>query len=213
VRVLKKQDPAFLKKYDLSSLRALFLAGEPLDEPTAKWIAESLGRPIIDNYWQTESGWPILTVANGVEKKASKFGSPGVPMYGYDVKLVHESTGEELKGPDQKGVVVIEGPTPPGFMQTVWRDDARYVNTYWSSIRAGRCTAPSTGASATRTATTTSWAARRRDQRGRPPPGHARDRGEHLLASQHRRSRGGGRGDQLKGQVASPSPSSRTPRG
>ncbi|GAB3760326.1 propionate--CoA ligase [Ramlibacter monticola] len=134
VRVLKKQDPAFLKKYDLSSLRALFLAGEPLDEPTAKWIAESLGRPIIDNYWQTESGWPILTVANGVEKKASKFGSPGVPMYGYDVKLVHESTGEELKGPDQKGVVVIEGPTPPGFMQTVWRDDARYVNTYWSSI-------------------------------------------------------------------------------
>jgi propionyl-CoA synthetase len=134
VRVLKKQDPAFLKKYDLSSLRALFLAGEPLDEPTAKWIADSLGRPIIDNYWQTESGWPILTIANGVEKKDSKFGSPGVPMYGYDVKLVHESTGEELKGPDQKGVVVIEGPTPPGFMQTVWGDDERYVKTYWSSI-------------------------------------------------------------------------------
>ncbi|NNU42878.1 propionate--CoA ligase [Ramlibacter montanisoli] len=134
VRVLKKQDPAFLKKYDLSSLRALFLAGEPLDEPTAKWISESLGRPIIDNYWQTESGWPILTVANGVEKKPSKFGSPGVPMYGYDVRLVHESTGEELTGPDQKGVVVIKGPTPPGFMQTVWKDDERFVKTYWSSI-------------------------------------------------------------------------------
>lgn len=134
VRVLKKQDPAFLKKYDLSSLKALFLAGEPLDEPTARWISEGLGVPVIDNYWQTESGWPILTVANGVEKKASKFGSPGVPMYGYDVRLVHESTGEELTGPGQKGVVVIEGPTPPGFMQTVWKDDARFVDTYWSSI-------------------------------------------------------------------------------
>ncbi|HEX7888574.1 MAG TPA: propionate--CoA ligase [Ramlibacter sp.] len=134
VRVLKKQDPAFLKKYDLSSLKALFLAGEPLDEPTARWISEGLGVPIIDNYWQTESGWPILTVANGVEKQRSKFGSPGVPMYGYDVRLLHESTGEELTGADQKGVVVIEGPTPPGFMQTVWGDDERFVQTYWSGI-------------------------------------------------------------------------------
>ena len=134
MRVLKKQDPAFLKKYDLSSLKALFLAGEPLDEPTARWISDGLGVPIIDNYWQTESGWPILTVANGVEKQKSKFGSPGLPMYGYDVRIVHEATGEELTQPDQKGVVVIEGPTPPGFMQTVWRDDARYVQTYWSSI-------------------------------------------------------------------------------
>ncbi|MCM3564162.1 propionate--CoA ligase [Hydrogenophaga intermedia] len=134
VRVLKKQDPAYLKQYDLSSLKALFLAGEPLDEPTARWIADGLGVPIIDNYWQTESGWPILTIANGVEKKASKFGSPGIPMYGYSVKLLHESTGEELTGANEKGVVVIEGPTPPGFMQTVWRDDARFVNTYWKSI-------------------------------------------------------------------------------
>ncbi len=134
VRVLKKQDPAFLKKYDLSSLKALFLAGEPLDEPTAQWISDGLGRPIIDNYWQTESGWPILALANGVEKRTSKFGSPGVPMYGYDVKLVHESTGEELTAPNQKGVVVIEGPTPPGFMQTVWGDDERYVKTYWQTV-------------------------------------------------------------------------------
>lgn len=134
VRVLKKQDPAALKKHDLSSLRALFLAGEPLDEPTARWIADALGRPIIDNYWQTESGWPILTVANGIETQASKFGSPGIPMYGYDVKLIDEATGEELTGPNQKGVVVIEGPLPPGFMQTVWRDDERFVNTYWKSI-------------------------------------------------------------------------------
>jgi propionyl-CoA synthetase len=134
VRVLKKQDPAYLKRYDLSSLRALFLAGEPLDEPTAQWIADGIERPIIDNYWQTESGWPILTIANGVEKQRSKFGSPGVAMYGYKVKLVDENTGAELTGANEKGVVVIDGPLPPGFMQTVWRDDARYVDTYWKSV-------------------------------------------------------------------------------
>jgi len=134
VRVLKKQDPAFLSKYDLSSLRALYLAGEPLDEPTAKWIAGALGKPIIDNYWQTESGWPILTIANGVEKAPSKFGSPGVPMYGYNVKLLNESTGEEIRCADEKGVVMIEGPLPPGCMQTVWQDDARFVKTYWTVL-------------------------------------------------------------------------------
>ena len=134
IRVLKKQDPALLKKYDLSSLRALFLAGEPLDEPTARWIADGLGVPIIDNYWQTESGWPILTIANGVEKAPSKYGSPGIPMYGYKVKLLDDQTGAELTAPNQKGVVAIEGPLPPGCMQTVWRDDERFVKTYWSSV-------------------------------------------------------------------------------
>ncbi len=137
IRVLKKHDPKFLRQHDLSSLRALFLAGEPLDEPTATWIGEAIGKPIIDNYWQTESGWPILTIANGIEKAPSKLGSPGVPMYGYDVKIVDEATGRDITTPDTKGVVVIEGPTPPGFMQTVWRDDARLVETYWKSI-AGR---------------------------------------------------------------------------
>jgi propionyl-CoA synthetase len=134
VRVLKKQDPKFLRQYDLGSLRALFLAGEPLDEPTATWIAESLGKPIIDNYWQTETGWPILGIANAVEKAKSKFGSPGFAMYGYKVKLIDESTGAELKGANQKGVLAIEGPLPPGCMQTVWRDDRRFVDTYWKSI-------------------------------------------------------------------------------
>ena len=134
VRVLKKQDPALLKKYDLSSLRALYLAGEPLDEPTARWISQGLNVPIIDNYWQTETGWPLLTVANGVEQTPSKFGSPGIPMYGYRVKLLHEVTGEELTQPDEKGVVVLEGPTPPGFMQTIWRDDERFVSTYWTTV-------------------------------------------------------------------------------
>jgi propionyl-CoA synthetase len=134
IRVLKKQDPAALSRHDLSSLRALFLAGEPLDEPTAKWIASSLGKPIIDNYWQTETGWPILTICNGIEKAPSKLGSPGKPVYGYDVRLFDEATGQELTGAHQKGVVAIEGPLPPGCMQTVWRDDSRFVKTYWSSI-------------------------------------------------------------------------------
>jgi len=134
IRVLKKQDPKYLSQYDLSSLRALFLAGEPLDEPTATWISDAIGKPIIDNYWQTESGWPILTIANGVEQQPSKLGSPGVPMYGYDVKIIDESTGLDIVEPNRKGVVVIEGPTPPGFMQTVWKDDARFVETYWQSI-------------------------------------------------------------------------------
>jgi propionyl-CoA synthetase len=137
VRVLKKQDPAALKKHDISSLRALFLAGEPLDEPTAQWISQSLGVPIIDNYWQTETGGPVLTVCNGVEPAPSRFGSPGKPVYGYNVKLIDENTGLELTGANQKGVVAIEGPLPPGCMQTVWRDDDRFVKTYWSSI-AGR---------------------------------------------------------------------------
>jgi propionyl-CoA synthetase len=134
VRVLKRQDPAFLKRCDLGSLKALFLAGEPLDEPTATWIAGALGKPIVDNYWQTESGWPILTIANGVEKTPSKFGSPGVAMYGYDVKLIDEANGDEITAPGQKGVLAIAGPLPPGCMQTVWRDDARFVKTYWSDM-------------------------------------------------------------------------------
>jgi propionyl-CoA synthetase len=136
IRVLKKQDPAYLTKYNLSTLQALFLAGEPVDEPTARWISAGIGKPVIDNYWQTETGWPILGSANGggLSGIPPKFGSPGVPMYGYRVKLVHESTGEELKGANEKGVVVIDGPLPPGCMQTVWGDDARFVNTYWKSV-------------------------------------------------------------------------------
>ena len=134
VRVLKKQDPALLTKYDLSSLRALFLAGEPLDEPTAQWISQGLGKPIIDNYWQTETGWPILSLCNGVEQAKSKFGSPGKAVYGYDVKLIDDQTGQELTEPNQKGVVAIEGPLPPGCLQTIWGDDERFVKTYWSSV-------------------------------------------------------------------------------
>ena len=133
IRVLKKQDPAFLKKYDLSSLKFLFLAGEPLDQPTAQWISEGLGRPIIDNYWQTETGWPILSNPMGVEDIPRKFGSPGFPMYGYNLKLLHEATGEEV-GTDEKGVVAILPPLPPGCMSTVWGDDERFVKTYFETV-------------------------------------------------------------------------------
>jgi len=135
IRVLKKQDPALLKRHDVSCLRTLFLAGEPLDEPTARWIAEALGKPVIDNYWQTETGWPILAIARGAAGQAlpAKYGSPGLPCYGYSVKLYDEKTGTEV-GPNTKGVLAIEGPLPPGCMTTVWGDDERFVKTYWQSV-------------------------------------------------------------------------------
>ena len=133
IRVLKKHDAQWLRRYDLSSLRSLFLAGEPLDEPTSSWISEGLGKPIIDNYWQTETGWPILTVAHGIENTPPRLGSPGLPMYGFDVRLLDENTGETL-GTDRKGVIGIAQPLPPGCMQTVWGDDERFVKTYFSSI-------------------------------------------------------------------------------
>ena len=104
IRVLKKHDPAFLKKYDLSSLRHLFLAGEPLDVPTHAWISEGLGKPVIDHYWQTETGWPVLTAVPGVEKTPIKFGSPSFPAYGYDLKLLRETDASEA-GADEKAVV------------------------------------------------------------------------------------------------------------
>ena len=136
IRVLKKQDPKFIEERDLSSLESFFLAGEPLDEPTAKWISQAIEKPIIDNYWQTETGWPILSLQRGIEAMPNKFGSPGVPVFGYNMKLLDDVTGDELP-PHQKGLLAIEGPLPPGCMQTVWGDDKRFVSTYWQGF-AGR---------------------------------------------------------------------------
>ncbi|ARP91302.1 propionate--CoA ligase [Bordetella genomosp. 9] len=133
VRVLKRQAPELLRRHDLSSLRAVYLAGEPLDEPTASWISEGLGKPIIDNYWQTESGWPILSAQPGVERVPTRFGSPSFPCYGFDVRVVSEATGEDLP-PGNKGVVAIVPPLPPGAMSTIWGDDERFVRTYFESI-------------------------------------------------------------------------------
>ena len=109
------------------------MAGEPLDEPTAQWIAEGLGKPIIDNYWQTETGWPILAAQPGIAPVPTKFGSPSFPVYGFDVRVLDEQTGQDL-GPDQKGVVAIVPPLPPGAMSTIWGDDKRFVETYFTSI-------------------------------------------------------------------------------
>lgn len=133
IRVLKKHDPSYLRQYDLSSLRHLFLAGEPLDEPTHAWISEGLGKPVIDHYWQTETGWPVLTAMHGVEKTPIKYGSPSFPAYGYDLKLLRESDASEA-GADEKAVVVIEPPLPPGCMTTIWGDDERFVKTYFSTF-------------------------------------------------------------------------------
>jgi propionyl-CoA synthetase len=128
---LKKHDPAILKQYDLSGLRHLFLAGEPLDEPTHRWIAGVLGKPVIDHYWQTETGWPILTAVPGVEQTPLKFGSPSFPAYGYNLKLLREADGLEA-GPGEKAVVAILPPLPPGCLSTLWGDDDRFVDTYFS---------------------------------------------------------------------------------
>ncbi len=134
IRVLKKQDLSYMRQHDVSSLRHLFLAGEPLDEPTARWVTDALGGvAIVDNYWQTETGWPILSAHPGVEDTPRKFGSPSFPAAGYDVRLLHETTGAEL-GANEKGVLALMPPLPPGCMSTIWGDDKRFVNTYFSTF-------------------------------------------------------------------------------
>jgi propionyl-CoA synthetase len=133
IRVLKKQDPEYISKYDLSSLKHIFLAGEPLDKPTHTWLTDALGKPVIDHYWQTETGWPILTSAPGVEQTPIKFGSPSFPAYGYDLKLLREADASEADA-NEKGVVAIIPPLPPGCMTTVWGDDERFVKTYFSTF-------------------------------------------------------------------------------
>ena len=135
VRVLKKQDPAWLSKHDLSNLKWLFLAGEPLDEPTARWINDALGVPVIDNYWQTETGWPVLCLQPGLELKPTKFGSPGLPNLGFNLKLINEVSGEPCSV-GEKGVLAIVPPLPPGCLSTVWGDDARFLSSYFSHFKA-----------------------------------------------------------------------------
>jgi propionyl-CoA synthetase len=134
IRALRKHDPKYMRKYDTSSLRKLFLAGEPLDEPTSRWASETLGTSVRDNYWQTETGWPILSsMLPGLEDAPLKAGSAGFPCYGYDVRLVHEESGEEV-GANERGVLTIVPPLPPGCMSTVWGDDERFVETYFSDF-------------------------------------------------------------------------------
>jgi propionyl-CoA synthetase len=131
IRVLKKQDAKYLTMHDVSSLRHLFLAGEPLDEPTWRWIQEGLGVPVLDHYWQTETGWPMLSYFPGIESLPVAPGSPGFPVYGYDLKLVREGTSEEVDS-GGKGVLVAVPPLPPGCLTTVWNDDRRFVQDFCS---------------------------------------------------------------------------------
>jgi propionyl-CoA synthetase len=134
IRVLKKHDVSWLRKHDLSALKYLFLAGEPLDEPTAQWISQGLGKPVIDNYWQTETGWPAITLHPGLDLKPIKFGSPGLPNFGYQYRVINETTGQDA-APDEKGVLVAVPPLPPGCLSTIWHDDARFIQSYFSHFK------------------------------------------------------------------------------
>jgi propionyl-CoA synthetase len=130
VRILRRQDPKWLKEADVSSLRHLFLAGEPLDAPSYHWVHENLGVPVIDHYWQTESGWPILANCVGVDEIPVKPGSPTFPVYGWDLAVVEHGTGKTMPA-GERGVLVARPPLPPGALSTVWGNDERFVQSYF----------------------------------------------------------------------------------
>lgn len=126
-RAIKKEDPRgdYLKKYDKKSLRYLFLAGERLDPDTYHWASNLLKIPVIDHWWQTETGWPIAANCMGLEPMPIKAGSPTKPVPGYNVQIL-DSEGDRL--PDgEEGSVVIKLPLPPGCLPTLWQDDTRYL--------------------------------------------------------------------------------------
>ena len=131
-RAIKKEDPEgkFARQYDLSRFRYLFLAGERLDPETYRWAGELLGIPIIDHWWQTETGWPIAADLMGLEPMPTKPGSPTMPVPGCDVRVV-DADGAEMK-PGETGELVVKLPTPPGWLPTLWGDDERFVESYLS---------------------------------------------------------------------------------
>ena len=129
-RAIKKEDPAgkFAKKYDLAHFQCLFLAGERLDPETYRWAGELLGVPVIDHWWQTETGWPIAADLMGLEPLPTKPGSPSVPVPGYDLHVI-DSTGDDVP-PGTTGEIVLRLPLPPGCLTTLWGDDERFVESY-----------------------------------------------------------------------------------
>ncbi len=129
-RAIKKEDPhgALIGKYDISSLRALFLAGERSDPDTLKWAEEKLQVPVIDHWWQTETGWAICANCLGIEQLPVKHGSPTVAAPGWDVRVVDEACHELERG--KIGALVIKLPLPPGSLPTLWNDDERFVSSY-----------------------------------------------------------------------------------
>ncbi|HEX5535525.1 MAG TPA: propionyl-CoA synthetase [Actinomycetales bacterium] len=134
IRAIKKEDPEgeLMAGYDLSSLHTLFLAGERLDPDTYEWATKRLGIPVVDNWWQTETGWPIAANLRGLEPLPIKPGSPSVPVPGYDVRIL-DSDGNEVPA-GTEGAVCIRLPLPPGTLPTLWRDDDRYVGSYLSAF-------------------------------------------------------------------------------
>jgi len=134
IRAVKKEDPdgALLRGRDLSALRLLFLAGERLDPQTYLWAGDLLGIPVIDNWWQTETGWPIAANPRGIEALPVKAGSPSVPIPGYRVRVVDGSGADVPAGED--GSIVLGLPLPPGCLPTLWGDDERYVRSYLSAF-------------------------------------------------------------------------------
>jgi propionyl-CoA synthetase len=132
-RAIRKEDPecALKASYDTSSLEYQFVAGERLDPPTYHWLKDNLNIPVIDHWWQTETGWSICANMAGVELLETRPGSPTLPVPGYDLRILDES-GAEL-GPGQEGAVVLKEPLPPGCLPTVWGDHQRYVDAYWST--------------------------------------------------------------------------------
>jgi propionyl-CoA synthetase len=133
-RAIKKEDPdgAYLTKYDLGSLATLFLAGERLDPDTWEWATERLGVPVIDHWWQTETGWPIAANLRGLEPMPIKPGSPTVPVPGWDVQVLDPGAGRSAPGAE--GAICVKLPLPPGALPTLWRDDARFVSSYLSAF-------------------------------------------------------------------------------
>jgi propionyl-CoA synthetase len=131
-RAIKKEDPegAYLRQYDISSLRTLFLAGERLDPDTYHWASDLLGVPVIDNWWQTETGWPIASNCLGIEALPIKPGSPTRPVPGYDVAILDPDGNRCPSGVE--GAVVLRLPLPPGTLTTLYNDDDRYVRSYLS---------------------------------------------------------------------------------
>lgn len=130
MRAIKKEDPEAeqLSKYDISSMRRLFLAGERLDPETYRWATEKLNMPVIDNWWQTETGWPIATNPVGIEELPIKPGSPSVPTPGYDVQVLDDQGAQVPAGTE--GSIAIKLPMPPGTLPTLWGDDDRYISSY-----------------------------------------------------------------------------------
>ena len=130
IRAIKRDDPEgdLVRANDVGSLRHLFLAGERLDPETYGWAADRLGVPVIDNWWQTETGWPIVANLRGLEPMPVKPGSPTVPVPGYDVRVLDEK-GTPV-GPGEEGAICLRLPLPPGTLPTLWGDDDRYVASY-----------------------------------------------------------------------------------